>query len=321
VRGISQARNSEPSVAVLIDGVLQANPSQFNQELIDIENIQILKGPQGALYGRNAIGGAIIINSKAPSDKFEGSVMLGADSGPGYKIRGTVSGPITNTLKYRATVSYFDTDGYIENTFLNKEADPFRDLSGRLRLTWEPIDKLKADFRFYGSKVDTQALYFNITTDVNDVSLPVRVNNHGVNERDMYGVSLKLDYDLGFATVTTVTAYDDLQELLTGDQFNFGIRAIQVLRFGPGTAPVPRRERREPGNPLHLARQSAPALDRGRLWHLDGALHLDRQRVRPRHSHGTGSGTGGETHTVAAVQPAVHLSRGFPGQFRLGAFR
>ena len=65
VRGISQARNSEPSVAVLIDGVLMVNPSQFNQELVDIESIQVLKGPQGALYGRNAIGGAIIINTRA----------------------------------------------------------------------------------------------------------------------------------------------------------------------------------------------------------------------------------------------------------------
>ena len=64
VRGISQARNSEPSVAVLIDGVLMANPSQFNQELFDIERIQVLKGPQGALYGRNAIGGAVIIETR-----------------------------------------------------------------------------------------------------------------------------------------------------------------------------------------------------------------------------------------------------------------
>ena len=72
VRGISQARNSEPSVAVSIDGVLLANPSQFNQELFDIESIQVLKGPQGALYGRNAIGGAIIINTKRPTDILEG---------------------------------------------------------------------------------------------------------------------------------------------------------------------------------------------------------------------------------------------------------
>src|SRR5580692_3988874 len=61
VRGISQARNSEPSVAVLVDGVLEPNPYEFDQELTDIKQIEVLKGPQGALYGRNAIGGAIII--------------------------------------------------------------------------------------------------------------------------------------------------------------------------------------------------------------------------------------------------------------------
>ena len=69
VRGISQARNSEPSVAVLIDGVLMANPSQFNQELYDISDIEVLKGPQGALYGRNAIGGAIIIKTAMNPDR------------------------------------------------------------------------------------------------------------------------------------------------------------------------------------------------------------------------------------------------------------
>jgi iron complex outermembrane receptor protein len=110
VRGISQARNSEPSVAVLIDGVLMANPSQFNQELVDIESIQVLKGPQGALYGRNAIGGAIIINTKEPTDTFESQLTLGYDSGPGYKARASFSGPLTSILKYRATVSYLDTD-------------------------------------------------------------------------------------------------------------------------------------------------------------------------------------------------------------------
>ena len=74
VRGISQARNSEPSVAVLVDGVLETNPAEFSQELFDIEQIEVLKGPQGALYGRNAIGGAIIIRTRDPGDEFEGRV-------------------------------------------------------------------------------------------------------------------------------------------------------------------------------------------------------------------------------------------------------
>src|SRR5687768_5407279 len=72
IRGITQARNSEPSVAVIVDGVQQVNPAQFNQELFDIEQIEVLKGPQGGLYGRNAIGGAIVIRTRQPSDEFEG---------------------------------------------------------------------------------------------------------------------------------------------------------------------------------------------------------------------------------------------------------
>src|SRR5262245_62816596 len=158
VRGISQARNSEPSVAVLIDGVQMANPSQFNQELFDIDTIQVLKGPQGALYGRNAIGGAIIINTKTPSDVFQGNVTLGADSGPGISVRGGMSGPISDTIKYIATASYLDTKGYINNAFLNENADPFRDVSGRLRFVWDPSKELSADMRVYASRVDTQAL-------------------------------------------------------------------------------------------------------------------------------------------------------------------
>jgi iron complex outermembrane receptor protein len=221
VRGISQARNSEPSVAVLIDGVQMANPSQFNQELFDIDTIQVLKGPQGALYGRNAIGGAIIINTKKPSDVLAGNVSLGSDSGPGITVRGGVSGPISDKLKYIASGSFLDTKGYIRNVFLNEDADPFKDVSGRLRLLWEPSKELSADVRVYASGVRTQALYFNITESVNDTSLPVRVNNAGVNERNLFGTSLKLDYVKPLGTLTSITAYDRFNEILTGDQFDF----------------------------------------------------------------------------------------------------
>ena len=110
-------------------------------------------------------------------------MTLGSDSGPGINVRGGMSGPISDTLKYIASGSFFDTKGYIRNVFLNEDADPFRDVSGRLRFVWEPSNELSADVRVYASGVRTQALYFNITESVNDTSLPVRVNNAGVNER------------------------------------------------------------------------------------------------------------------------------------------
>jgi iron complex outermembrane receptor protein len=239
VRGISQARNSEPSVAVLIDGVLMANPSQFNQELFDIESIEVLKGPQGALYGRNAIGGAVIIRTRAPGDEIEGSIMAGYDSGPGYRARFSVGGPIagSDTWKFQLSGSYFDTDGYINNPFLGEEADPFKDVSARLKLIWEPSDAIAADLRVSFSQVDTQALYFNITEQADDTSLPVRVNNRGENERNMMSASLKLDFDVGGGVLTSITAYDTLEELLTGDQFDFlPILESALIQFGADQA-------------------------------------------------------------------------------------
>ena len=111
IRGVSQARNSDMPVAVVVDGVLMTNPAQFNQELFDIQQIEVLKGPQGALYGRNAIGGAVNIVTKPASDQFEARLRVGADSGPGYEAQGAISGPISDSWKYRASLSYTDTDG------------------------------------------------------------------------------------------------------------------------------------------------------------------------------------------------------------------
>jgi iron complex outermembrane receptor protein len=262
-------------VAVLIDGVQMANPSQFNQELFDIDTIQVLKGPQGAVYGRNAIGGAIIINTKRPSDVLEGNVTLGTDSGPGIRVRGGMSGPISDTLSYRATGSFFDTKGYIRNAFLNDDADPFRDVSGRLRLLWEPSNELSADVRVYASGVRTQALYFNITESVNDTSLPVRVNNPGVNERNMFGTSLKLDYVTARGTLTSVTAYDWFNELLTGDQFDFLPIPESVLFrfFGADQAQHQFLDVKAVSEALHFA---SPAARRVR-WIVGGyAIATDR---------------------------------------------
>ncbi|HWT12927.1 MAG TPA: TonB-dependent receptor [Allosphingosinicella sp.] len=221
IRGITQARNSEPSVAVIVDGVQQVNPAQFNQELFDIEQIEVLKGPQGAVYGRNAIGGAIVIRTRQPSDEFEGQVRLGVDNGPGYWLRGSLSGPIADTLRFRIAGSWYDTEGFLNNPFLGEEADPIEDFSVRGTLLWQPSADFTADLRASISRLRTQALYFNIVADVNDTSLPIRVNNAGQNDRDMENVSLRLNWETGAGTLSSVTSYDALEEILTGDAFNF----------------------------------------------------------------------------------------------------
>ncbi len=232
IRGITQNRNSEPSVAVVVDGVQQVNAAQFNQELFDIEQIEILKGPQGGLYGRNAIGGAIVITTKDPTNKFEGRAFAGIDNGFGYTLRAGVSGPIADKLKFRLSGSWRDTQGYIPNTFLGRDADPVKDFSIRGKLLWEPTDNLSVDLRGFVSLLKSQAFYYNIVNEVNNVSLPVRVNNAGIDNRDIYNVSLKIDYKADWGLIRSMTSYDKVSEILTGDAFNFlPIRESLLFQF------------------------------------------------------------------------------------------
>ena len=221
IRGITQARNSEPSVAVVVDGVQQVNPAQFNQELFDIEQIEVLKGPQGGLYGRNAIGGAIIINTKQPTDELEGKLKVGVDNGFGWQVRGGLSGPLTDNLKFRVSGSYVDSDGYLRNAFLNEKADPYRDIAVRGNLLFDTGDGITMDLRASYARLETQALYFNIVNDVNDTSLPIRVNNRGQNDRDILNVAAKFRYEDDNFSVTSITSYDTVKEVLTGDAFDF----------------------------------------------------------------------------------------------------
>ena len=86
---------ASPRSRCCVDGVLETNPAEFNQELFDIEQIEVLKGPQGALYGRNAIGGAIIITHDAiRRDEFEGRVKLGCGNGHLERVQAASAGPI-----------------------------------------------------------------------------------------------------------------------------------------------------------------------------------------------------------------------------------
>lgn len=244
IRGISQARNSEPSVAVLVDGVLEPNPYEFDQELFDITQIEVLKGPQGALYGRDAIGGAIIIQTADLSDHFEGDGKVGIGNGLSEKAQVAVSGPIDDagTLRYRASLNFYNTDGYLENTYLGRKADPYKDFSGRLRLLWKPSDQFSADLRVYRDRVDTTAYYyviprndeanvfssFTTPANANDVSSPIQTNNLGSDNRDITDTALKLDYNIDYGTFTATSDYNHTKEIDTGDAYDFRPIATSV---------------------------------------------------------------------------------------------
>ena len=233
MRGISQARNSEPSAAIVVDGVPMTQPAQFNSEMLDIQQIEVVKGPQGALYGRNAIGGAIIITTKQPTDTWEGKITAGYESGPGGKIQGVVSGPVTDDLKIRAAVSYFNTDGHLKNAdtvdpSAKRNADPVEDFSARFTALYTPNEHFTADLRLSTDLLNTRALYYVIPNfgspnfnNPNYTSQPINLNNSGQDARKIYDAALKLNYDTTAGTLTSITGYNTVWEILTGDGYPF----------------------------------------------------------------------------------------------------
>jgi iron complex outermembrane receptor protein len=117
IRGIGQndfAFNLDPGVGVYLDGVYLARTVGANQDLLDVERIEVLKGPQGTLFGRNTIGGAVSIVTRDPGDEFGGEIDVTTGSFERMRVRGTVDIPLSDSVKSALSFSMQDRDGYME---------------------------------------------------------------------------------------------------------------------------------------------------------------------------------------------------------------
>ena len=221
IRGQVSTRDAESTFAYVVDGVLITNPNGFNGELYDIEQIEVLKGPQGALYGRNATAGAIIVNTKRPGNEFEGSIKVGAGSDNLYKGQAMVSGALVEDKLFgRLAFNYRETDGQFtnENTGADDEVNYHEETGFRGRLIWEASDRLSFDTQASYRDVEGGATNFNgvfalpvaadftgipeLYKDVNDHDFRYISNTPGENEQENTFFSLKADYEFDGATLT-----------------------------------------------------------------------------------------------------------------------
>ncbi|MBU7580811.1 MAG: TonB-dependent receptor plug domain-containing protein, partial [Porphyrobacter sp.] len=119
IRGINGARDAESSVALVVDGILKTNTAQLNQNQGTLRQVEILKGPQGALYGRNAAAGAIVLQTLKPGDSLEGGAMVRVAEQRTWTGNAFISTPIGDTAGLVLSANYFRTDGFFRNRFLN----------------------------------------------------------------------------------------------------------------------------------------------------------------------------------------------------------
>jgi iron complex outermembrane receptor protein len=229
IRGINGARDAETNYALIIDGILMTNPAALNREYLNLKQIEILKGPQGALYGRNAAAGAIVISTKKPGNSLGGDVKASAATQGSWYVAGDVGGPVTDTLKWSVDGNYSRSDGFYRNDFYQRgnSVDYSSNFSVAGRLMWDPTDKLSLDWKTRYGEVTAGSITFNSVfhlppvagagfgaawaENVNEHPFKFNPNIIPFNDQNAFESSLKVNYDLGFADLVGWGLYSNIR--------------------------------------------------------------------------------------------------------------
>ena len=269
IRGQTQSQYAPPPAAIVIDGVLTISPLQFNVDEFDLQQIEVLKGPQGAIYGRNAIAGAINITTLKPGPDFESNVLAGYGSGDEWKGKASVSGPVIPGLLYvLAGVSDTDRRGQVRNITTDTYSDKLKDLTTRVRAVITPADDVEGDIKYTYSDTKGHDPDY-ITSRSGDPAInsdPLDANREGFNPRTIQDLSGKLNWNTSIATATMTLAYVDVSEYVTED-----------LDYSPLDILAARQSQHDSGFSQEL-RFAAPAGDA--LHWLIGGYHLTETRTR-----------------------------------------
>lgn len=220
LRGVTQINNADSPVAIVVDGVPQNSQKQFRMNLFDIQRIEVLKGPQGALYGRNALGGAVNIVTRAPSGKLEGFGGISLASGSDRTVNAGISGPLGGSgAAFRLVAQDRGSDGQTNNDVLNRKVDGIdRDRLVRGKLSLSPARDVVLDLQAGWNDFKAGATHDSIPPggDATRVVNP-RTNLLGKTFGHIGDASVKLDLSTALGTLTAITAFTDLQEAYRGD--------------------------------------------------------------------------------------------------------
>jgi iron complex outermembrane receptor protein len=205
MRGVTGSMTGIPALGFYVDDVYYTG---LDISMFDVERIEVLRGPQGTLYGRNSEAGVVNVVTRKPSNTWEGS--LGADVGAydSYEMKGSVSGPIVdNLLAFRAAVRYYESDGYFKNQFDDSDdAGRVENIDGRFSLAATPSDKLDMNFVYDLQRYDSPKYANFAPLDGGDLRREIDVDYPGEARKDADGASLRTELDLGGMRLVSVTS-------------------------------------------------------------------------------------------------------------------
>ena len=164
IRGVgmnSFQASDTPSVGLFVDEVFQTSMAVMGAHLFDIERVEVIKGPQGDVFGRNTNGGAVSYFTRKPSREANGYARVSYGRWDRSEVQAAVGGPIGDTVSGRVSLmSIRQSEGWVYNRTTGNDVGEVDILSGRAQLMWEPSDDLSVNFKLFASRDRSQPVYF-----------------------------------------------------------------------------------------------------------------------------------------------------------------
>ncbi len=262
LRGVGTATFSiagEPSVSTVVDGVVYSRSGEAFSDMVDVAQMEVLRGPQGTLFGKNASAGVINITTQMPKMEFGGNLEASYFDRNEFRLKGAVNLPLGQDLAARLTAFYGEYDGNIRNTTTNEWVNGYKHWGVRGQFLYEPSDDLRlylaADYYkndddccadiigsgpLTATGANTTSLGFNVLpTPAGKNTRAVAQNLVTATKEEGWGVSFQGDFALGEHTVTSITAYRgwDNTEIRDGDWLDRAyVGFAQLHDSGPQTS-------------------------------------------------------------------------------------
>ena len=305
VRGVGTPGNNaglESSVGIFIDGVYQSRPGVALGELVDLERLELLRGPQGTLFGRNTSAGVLSITTKKPSlTGFDGFANATYGNYDLMNLQAGVGGPISENLGFRLTGSWRNRDGYVKSASGAESHDknrwilrgqlyfePSKDLSIRLIADYSKIDEKCCDgviFRetelaLNPANIALHGLPNSGVTNSGPSALRNLRSNGGqfFNGAEQWGFSGELKYDFGGAKLTYIGSYRDYDSTSTAETDFVGLRVFTQGAGGESSLPGQPEAGDRIKSTTHELRIQGDAFD-GKLDWLIGGFYGDEKIV------------------------------------------